>query len=84
MLDNSGSGTQTRTSIHPAISQYPVTNSFGAAGSTYTLIGTYTFNPNTEILYQNQFVAGIKNSVFEKIRIRQNETYAKKEELKNI
>ena len=69
MLDNSGSGTQTRISIHPAISQYPVTNSFGSAGSNYTLNGSYTFNPNTEILYQNQFVAGIKNSVSEKIRI---------------
>jgi hypothetical protein len=69
MLDNSGSGTQTRTSIHPAISQYPVINSFGSAGSNYTLNGTYTFEPNTETLYQNQFVAGIKNSVSEKIRI---------------
>ena len=69
MLDNSGSGTQTRISIHPAISQYPITNSFGSAGSNYTLSGSYTFNPNTEILYQNQFVAGIKNSVSEKIRI---------------
>jgi len=69
MLDNTGSGTQTRTSIHPAISQYPVTESFGSAGSSYTLNGAYTFNPNTEILYQNQFVAGIKNSVSEKIRI---------------
>jgi hypothetical protein len=69
MLDNSGSGTQTRISIHPAISQYPVINSFGSAGSNYTLNGTYTFEPNTEILYQNQFIAGIKNSVSEKIRI---------------
>jgi hypothetical protein len=69
MLDNSGSGTQTRTSIHPSITQYPVTESFGGAGSDYTLNGTYTFEPNTETLYQNQFVAGIKNSVSEKIRI---------------
>jgi hypothetical protein len=69
ILDNSGSGTQTRTSIHPSITQYPVTESFGGAGSNYTLNGTYTFEPNTEILYQNQFVAGIKNSVSEKIRI---------------
>jgi hypothetical protein len=69
MLDNSGSGTQTRISIHPAISQYPVTESFGSAGSNYTLNGTYIFEPNTEILYQNQFVAGIQNSVSEKIRI---------------
>ena len=69
MLDNSGSGTQTRISIHPAISQYPVVESFSSAGSNYTLNGTYTFEPNYETIYQNQFVAGIQNSISEKIRI---------------
>ena len=69
MLDNNGSGTQTRISIHPSITQYPVTQSFGSAGSNYTLNGTYIFQPNIEVLYQNQFVAGIQNAVSEKIRI---------------
>jgi len=68
MLDNSGSGTQTRTSIHPSISQYPPTQSF-PANSNYTLNGTYTFKSNYETIYQNQFTAGVQNSVSEKIRI---------------
>ena len=69
MLDNSGSGTQTRVSIHPSITQYPVTQSFSTGNSNYTLLGTYMFEPNTETIYQDQFVSGIKNSVSEKIRI---------------
>ena len=69
MLDNNGSGTQTRVSIHPAISTYPVTQSFILGNSNYTLNGTYTFEPNTEVIYQDQFDAGVKNSVSEKIRI---------------
>jgi hypothetical protein len=35
----------------------------------YSLGGIYSFNPQTEIIYQDSFVAGIKNSVSEKIRI---------------
>jgi hypothetical protein len=57
-----------RTSIHPSITQYPVTESFGN-GSNYTLGGTFTFEPNYETIYQDQFTSGIKNSVSEKIRI---------------
>jgi len=66
MLDNSGSGTQTRTSIHPGVSLIPA---FTGSAYTYALKGAYAFKPNTEVLYQNQFVAGIQNSVSEKIRI---------------
>jgi hypothetical protein len=69
MLDNNASLT-TRESIHPAISFIPPTESFTTSGnSNYILNGTFTFEPNTETIYQNQFVAGIKNSVSEKIRI---------------
>ena len=70
MLDNSGSGNQTRISIHPGISQDPVTQSFNTYDdSNYNLVGTYIFKPNVENIYQNQPAAGIKNSVSEKIRI---------------
>ena len=69
MLDNDITQT-TRTSIHPAISQYPSTQSFYYLGnSNYTLGGTPIFEPNTEIIYQDQFTSGIKNAVSEKIRI---------------
>jgi hypothetical protein len=68
VLDN-GSNT-TRTSIHPKISTIPAVQSFYLSGSsTYTLNGTYSFIPQNEIIYQNQFHAGVKNAVSEKIRI---------------
>ena len=69
---DSGSDT-TRTSIHPSISTIPPTQSFKINGvtssSVYTLNGTYSFVPQTEVIYQDQFDAGVKNSVSEKIRI---------------
>lgn len=63
LLDNSGSA---RTSIHPAVSQTPPV--FGPCYN-YNLDFTFTFEPNTEVIYQDQFTSGIKNSVSEKIRI---------------
>lgn len=69
-LDNSGSGTQTRFSIHPAVTgSYPVTNSFSGATGSYDLINSYTFNVNREYIYLNQTPVGIKNPVSNKIRI---------------
>jgi len=68
LLDTSGS---TRTSTHPSITVNPSTASF-AAGSTYYLSGSYSFSPNYEITYQNQFSAGIKNATTEKIKIVNN------------
>jgi len=60
----------TRTSIHPRISTIPAVQSFYLSGSsTYTLNGTYSFVPQNEIIYQDQFQAGVKNAVSEKIRI---------------
>jgi hypothetical protein len=67
VLDNDTTLT-VRNSIHPSYTQYPVTQSFGTT-NTYRLFSPFTFEPNTETLYQNQFIAGIKNSVSEKIRI---------------
>ena len=68
VLDNSASLT-TRTSIHPSITQYPVTQSFITGNSTYYLSGSFSFTSNEETIYQDQPVAGIKNAVTEKIQI---------------
>jgi hypothetical protein len=63
VLDNDITQTS-RSSIHPSSTTNPATQSFN-----YGLGGTFSFEPNTEIIYQDQFTAGIKNSVSEKIRI---------------
>jgi hypothetical protein len=65
------SGSGIYTSIHPAITgSNPTTQSFSyLLNSTYTLNGNYEFIPQTEVIYQDQFTSGIKNSVSEKIRI---------------
>lgn len=65
---DTGSNT-TRTSIHPGITHYPVTQSFYLSGSSeYSLNGSYSFKPQTEIIYQDQFDTGIKNNINKKIR----------------
>ena len=61
----------TRNSIHP---KAPVTlftnNNYNMYfDSTYTLSGSYSFLPNTEVMYLDQFPAGIKNIVSNKIKI---------------
>ena len=68
VLDNDITQT-TRTSIHPGISQYPVTQSFITGDSYYYLSGSFSFKPNYETIYQDQFAAGVKNAVSEKIKI---------------
>ena len=69
VLDNDTSLTS-RTSVHPSITTNPPTQSFSGTGdSIYTLTGTFIFEPNTETIFQDQFVAGVKNAVSEKIRI---------------
>jgi hypothetical protein len=68
VLDN-GSDT-TRTSVHPQISTIPPVQSFILSGSSvYTLNGTYAFVPQNEVIYQDQFAAGVKNAVTEKIKV---------------
>lgn len=70
MLDISGSN---RTSIHPSYTNFPTTESFiTASSSTYTLLGDYSFIPNKETLYQDQFPSGIKNAISDKIKISDN------------
>ncbi len=70
---DSGSDTP-RESIHPGISTIPPKPTFRVfnpfiTSSAYTLNGVYNFNPQTEVIYQDSFVAGVKNTVSEKIRI---------------
>lgn len=65
-LDKSGSA---RTSVHPGISYYPVTQSFSSGNSIYTFSGSYSFVPNTEVIYLDQFSAGIRNIISNKIKI---------------
>jgi len=65
VLDISGSN---RTSIHPSQTQYPVTQST-SIGSGYKLSGSYSFIPNKEFIYFDQFPSGIKNIVSNKIKI---------------
>ena len=68
VLDNDITQT-TRTSVHPGISQYPVTQSFITGDSFYYLSGSFSFESNYETVYQDQFAAGVKNAVSEKIKI---------------
>jgi len=68
VLDISGSD---RTSIHPSQTQYPVTQST-SIGSGYKLSGSYSFIPNKEVFYLDQFPNGIKNAISNKIKITDN------------
>jgi len=66
-LDTSSS---IRNSLHPA---YPATQSFiSASTSEYVLSGSYSFVPNIELIYLDQFPNGIKNVISNKIRIENN------------
>jgi len=71
VLDNYSSSL--RTSIHPSITNYPPTQSFKISGSSnYYVTGSYSFVPNKEIIYLDQFPAGIKNAISDKIKITDN------------
>jgi hypothetical protein len=61
------------SSSHPAIRNYPVTNSFSNNTFTYAFAGgptQYTFLPNTEVIAQDPFTSGVKNRVSNKINIK--------------
>lgn len=71
ILDNNISSS--RISIHPSINAFPVTYSFGTLNSSiYTFTGSYSFIPNREIYFYDQFPAGIKNIISNKIRLDNN------------
>jgi len=57
------------SSIHPSITgSLPVTQSFSTGNSLFTFTGSYTFQPNKEIIFENSFPTGIKNKVSKRIR----------------
>ena len=69
VLDNSGTGNQSRTSVHPSITgSYTSTSSFDG-GSSYNISGSYTFSTNEEYIFFDQVVSGVKNRINDKIRI---------------
>lgn len=71
LLDNNSN--TSRTSSHPSYTNFPITESFiTASSSIYTLNGSYSFIPNREIIYQDQFPSGIKNAISDKIKIIDN------------
>ena len=62
--------TTTTQSIHPKITgSWAVTQSFYSTDtSTYSFTGSYTFEPNTESIFLDQPVAGIRNAISNKIK----------------
>jgi hypothetical protein len=59
-------------SIHPKITgSFPLTNSF-ASDSNFTFNSSPTFIPNTEYFFYDQPIAGIKNTVSDKIKLSSN------------
>jgi hypothetical protein len=69
VLDNSGSGNQSRSSVHTSVTgSYIPTSSFDN-GSSYNLSGSYTFSTNEEYIFLDQIVTGVKNRVNDKVRI---------------
>ena len=69
VLDNSGSGNQSRTSVHPSSTgSYTSTSSFDG-GSSYNISGSYIFSTNEEYIFFDQVVSGVKNRINDKIRI---------------
>jgi len=70
VLDNNSS--TTRISLHPSYTTYPSTGSYAASGSLYYLSGSYSFAANRETIYFDQFPAGVKNAISDKIKIVDN------------
>jgi len=59
-------------SIHPKVTGSWATTSSFTSNSTYGFFQTPTFLPNSEYFFYNQPVAGIKNTISDKIRLENN------------
>ena len=59
-------------SIHPKVTGSWITTSSFASDSTASFNSIPTFVPNTEYFYYDQPIAGIKNSIADKIRVENN------------
>jgi len=58
----------TTSSIHPKVTGSWTTTSSFSSDSNYTFGSTPSYNPNTEYYFLDQFPAGIKNRITDKIR----------------
>lgn len=61
-------------SIHPKVSGSEVTSSFSGI-NTFVFNSSATFVPNTEVIFYDQPVAGIKNAVTNKIKVGTTDLY---------
>ena len=62
----------TQTSIHPRVTFFPTASSFTSGNSNYIFQSTPTYVPNTETYFLDQFPAGIKNRITDKVRFEDN------------
>tara|TARA_R110000851_G_scaffold1580_2_gene6111 strand:- start:5225 stop:10375 length:5151 start_codon:yes stop_codon:yes gene_type:complete len=70
-LDTSTSTTQEST--HPKITgSWVISQSFATGNSDYTFSQSPSFTPNTEYYFLDQFPAGIKNRITDKVRYENN------------
>jgi hypothetical protein len=69
-LDTSTATTQ--VSIHPKVTGSWATASSFVSNSNYNFVQTPTYLPNTEYYFLDQFPAGIKNRITDKIRFENN------------
>jgi hypothetical protein len=60
-----------RTSVHPSLTVVPTTSSFYNGTNNYTITGSFQFISNTETIFLDQFPAGIRNIINNKIKIAQ-------------
>ena len=60
-----------RTSVHPSLTVVPTTSSFYNGTNNYTITGSFQFVANTETIFLDQFPAGIRNAINNKIKIAQ-------------
>jgi hypothetical protein len=61
------------TSIHPKVTgSWAITQSFTSSNSNYYFNNTASFVPNTEYYFLDQFPAGIKNRITDKVRYENN------------
>jgi hypothetical protein len=60
------------TSIHPKVTGSWISTSSFALNSDFNFLQTPTFIPNTEYFFYDQPIAGIRNSISDKIRLEDN------------
>jgi len=64
-------------SIHPKVSGEQVTTSSFSATSNFYITGSATYTPNTQVVFYDQVLGGIKNIVSQKIKTQDSTVYGK-------